>query len=169
VTILRAQSVVQDRVSYIPALSCCLRYPGAVPHHDPFFGRGTQVRQAEMRYHNFLFTVNTHIILILTLQPILIPPMRVGVWAVRLSRRSQGWVAAPPTPLRRAVLLFGLARAQRRRSGSEIGRRSCAGIVRSSLRHLGAHDREVATQWGLTWRGVYCGAALCGCGGAERG
>jgi hypothetical protein len=148
-SILRAQSVVQDRASYIPALSCCLRCPGAAPHHDPFFGRGTQVRQAEMRYHNFLFTVNTHIILILTLQPLFISHRCAGVWAVRPSRGSQGWVAAPPTPHRRAVLLFGPTRAQRSSGDSEIGRRSGQDVVYISSPPLGAQDRKAAMQWGL--------------------
>jgi hypothetical protein len=126
-SILRAQSVVQDSASYILALSCCLRCPGAAPHHDPFFGRGTQVRQAEMRYHNFLFTVNTHIILILTLQPLFISHRCAGVWAVRPSRGSQGWVAAPPTPIG-VLCCFSGPHAHR---GAAVTRRLGGGAVRT--------------------------------------
>jgi hypothetical protein len=118
-----------------------------------FAVRVTEVRQVRIRYHFFLFTELILIIIILTLPPLSILPRRGSFWAGIPPRCSQWWVAAAPSPPRRATLPDGLASKQRSSSGLESGRRSGGDVVSSSSPHLGVQDVEAATQWGLAWRG----------------
>jgi hypothetical protein len=117
-----------------------------------FWPRGRQVRTALKNSDFSLFTSLTCTIPFITLLPLSKLHRRAGVRAGRPCRGSHWWVAAPPSPPRRAALPGGLASARRSRSEADIRPRSCRGTCCDILVNLEAQDLEAAMQWGAHYK-----------------